>query len=101
MIVEYASNEGFRGATTVVGPAALEDSGFTARLDLGGLTPGEMVFYRVRFESLAHPEAASEPMTGRFRTAPRDRRRIRIAWSGDTVGQGWGINPEAGGLRTL
>jgi alkaline phosphatase D len=100
LMVEHADNERFRGATMIEGPAALEDSDFTARIDLGGLTPGEMLFYRVRFESLAHPGASSEPITGRFRTAPRDRRRVRIAWSGDTVGQGWGINAEAGGLRT-
>ena len=100
MIVEYAANEQLRSATTVEAPAALENSDFTARLDLGGLTPGEMVFYRVRFESLAHPGASSEPVTGRFRTAPRDRRRIKLAWSGDTMGQGWGINPDVGGLRT-
>jgi alkaline phosphatase D len=100
MIVEYAANEAFRGATIVEGPAALEDTDYTARLDLGGLTAGEMVFYRVRFDSLAHPGARSEPLTGRFRTAPRERRRIKLAWSADTVGQGWGINPELGGLRT-
>lgn len=100
MIVEFAANEAFRGATTIEGPAALEDTDFTARIDLGGLTPGEMVFYRVRFDSLAHPGARSEPVSGRFRTAPQERRRIRLAWSADTVGQGWGINPEFGGLRT-
>ena len=100
MIVEYATNDAFRGATTIAGPTAVEDTDFTARLDLAGLRPGEMVFYRVRFESLAHPGTLSEPITGQFRTAPRVRRRIRLAWSADTVGQGWGISPEHGGLRT-
>jgi alkaline phosphatase D len=100
MIVEVAANEAFRGATTVEGPAALEDTDYTARIDLGGLTPGEMVFYRVRFDSLAQPGAWSEPVTGRFRTASRERRRIKLAWSADTVGQGWGIDLEHGGLRT-
>jgi alkaline phosphatase D len=100
MIVEYATNDAFRGATTIAGPTAVEDTDFTARLDLAGLRPGEMVFYRVRFESLAHPGTRSEPITGQFRTAPRVRRRIRLAWSADTVGQGWGISPEHGGLRT-
>ena len=100
MIVEYAANEAFRGATTIAGPAALQAGDFTARVDLAGLTPGEMVFYRVRFESLTHPGALSAPITGQFRTAPRVRRRIKVAWSADTVGQGWGINPEHGGLRT-
>ena len=100
MVVEYGTHESFRGATTVEGPAALEDTDYTARIDLGGLPPGEMVFYRVRFDSLTDAGARSEPVTGRFRTPSQERRRIKLAWSADTVGQGWGINPELGGLRT-
>lgn len=99
MVVEIAAHESMRGARTIVGPNALENSGYTARIDLGGLSPGEPIFYRVRFESLAHPGAFSEPITGQFRTAPPDRRSLTIAWTADVVGQGWGINPEFGGLR--
>ena len=39
----------------IEGPAALEDTRFTAKIDLGGLTPGEPVFYRVWFDDLARP----------------------------------------------
>jgi alkaline phosphatase D len=99
LVVEYARDEALTAADTVFGPAALEDSGFTARVDLGGLPAGETVFYRARFESLEHPGAFSEPLTGRFRTAPVRSRDITLAWSADTVGQGWGINLEFGGLR--
>ena len=35
---------------------------------------------------------------GRFRTAPAARRDVRFAWSGDTAGQGYGIDAE--GMRT-
>ena len=38
-------------------------------------------------------------MVGRFRTAPVDSRDVSFVWSGDTVGQGWGINPAWGGMR--
>jgi hypothetical protein len=31
-------------------------------------------------------------MIGRFRTAPADNRTVLFVWSGDTAGQGWGIN---------
>jgi alkaline phosphatase D len=31
---------------------------------------------------------------GTFRTAPSVPRDIRFFWSGDTVGQGYGINPD-------
>ena len=39
-------------------------------------------------------------MVGRFRTAPSDRRSISFVWSGDTAGQGWGIDEARGGMRT-
>lgn len=99
LVVEYARHESMAAAKTVVGPSAVEESAFTARVDVGGLPPGEMVFYRVRFESLAHPGTFSEPLTGSFRTAPAGPRSLTLAWSADTVGQGWGINPDFGGLK--
>jgi alkaline phosphatase D len=42
----------------------------------------------------------SEPQVGRFRTAPADRRSLAFIWSGDTAGQGWGIDEGRGGMRT-
>src|SRR5205807_9341170 len=39
-------------------------------------------------------------MTGRFRTAPSDQRSISFVWSGDTAGQGWGIDETRGGMRS-
>lgn len=76
-------------------PYALEDSDFTARVDIPGLT-GE-VDYTIRFRSLASG-ALSEPLKGHFRL-PAAGRNVRFLWSGDTAGQGWGINPEFGGMR--
>jgi alkaline phosphatase D len=98
MRLEIAADERFRSARVTDGPAALEDSGFTAKRDLGELTPGEPVFYRVWFEDLA-TGAASARIEGRFRTAPRRPRPFTLCWSGDVVGQGWGIDPARGGLR--
>jgi alkaline phosphatase D len=34
-----------------------------------------------------------------LRTPPSQPRDIKFLWSGDQVGQGWGINPERGGMR--
>jgi alkaline phosphatase D len=99
MLVEYSSRESFAAPRRIAGPDALQETGFTARVELSDLAPGEPVFYRVRFESLAHSGAFSEPLTGSFRTAPSNRRDLQVMWSGDTVGQGWGINPDFGGLR--
>ena len=41
---------------------------------------------------LSDVNAVSEPIVGRFRTAPASKRNVRFAWSGDTAGQGWGID---------
>jgi len=99
MMVEWATTEAFEDARVVRGPAALDDTDFTAKIDLAGLPLGERVFYRVTMVDLGDHEIASEPAAGSFRTAPAARRDIRFVWSGDTAGQGWGINPEWGGMR--
>ncbi len=99
LIVEYSTTEGFHDPKRIVGPHALSDSDFTSRIDLTELPPGQQVFYRVQFLDLADGKTLSEPAAGRFRTAPARPRDVKFIWSGDTVGQGWGINPEWGGLR--
>ena len=101
LIVEYSTTESFKDARRIVGPAALESSDFTARVDLSGLPPGQRIFYRATFQSLHDLRVSSEPMTGTF-TTPQARgplHEVAIAWSADTVGQGWGINAEMGGMR--
>jgi alkaline phosphatase D len=101
--VHWATNDRFEGARTVRGPAALEQGDFTAALDLHGLPSGEEIVYRVRFESLNLPGTWSAPHAGRFRTAPAPGstggRRVRIAFSADLCGQGWGIDVDRGGIR--
>jgi alkaline phosphatase D len=99
MIVEWATTEGFADARRVVGPAALAETDYTAKLDLAGLPAGQQVFYRVLFEDLASPTVTSEPVAGRFRTAPGGNGDITFVWSGDTAGQGWGIDEAWGGMR--
>jgi alkaline phosphatase D len=82
-----------------MGPAALPESDFSARVDLAGLPPGQDIFYRAIFQDLADPKILSVPALGRFRTPPAGRRTITFVWSGDEAGQGWGINPAWGGMR--
>ena len=65
-----------------------------------GLAGGQDIFYRVQFQDLSSPTLVGEPLVGRFRTAPADRRSISFVWSGDTAGQGWGIDEARGGMRT-
>lgn len=99
MIVEYSTAESFANPVRVIGPHAIEATDFTARVDLSGLPSGQQMFCRVMFRSLDDDRTLSEPVTARFRTVPSGRRTIRFTWSGDTAGQGWGINAEFGGMR--
>jgi alkaline phosphatase D len=100
MFVDYATSPQFSNARAVRGPAALPGSDHTARVVLTDLPPGQQIFYRVRFQDLSHLGSWSEPQPGSFNTAlSSSTRDVTIAWSADSVGQGWGINPEFGGLR--
>ena len=102
MVVEWSTRESFTDARRVVGPAALPETGFTARVDLLGLPPDQKIVYRVVFQDLSDLRSWSLPAAGRFRSAASPRaasRDVRLAWSADTVGQGWGIDLARGGLR--
>ncbi len=99
MIVDVSTTEAMADARRIVGPAALEVSDFTARVDLGGLAPGQTHFYRVQFQDLANPKVYSVPLVGRFRTPATKARDLVFAFSGDEAGQGWGINEDWGGYR--
>ena len=47
------------------------------------------------------PGSRASRSLGRFRTAPADRRDVSFVWGGDVAGQGWGINPDDGGMFTF
>lgn len=99
-ILEYSTDESFRNVIRrVTGSEAVEDNDFTVKVNLWGLPPGEQIFYRVTFQDLNNTTASSVPAIGTFRTAPAKKRDIRFVWSGDNAGQGWGINPEFGGMK--
>lgn len=99
LIVEYSTTESFREVRRIIGPAALADADFTARVDLQDLPAGQDMFYRVQFQDLSDLKTMSAPVTGRFRTPPSGRRSVKFLFSGDEAGQGWGINPGWGGMK--
>jgi alkaline phosphatase D len=99
MLVEWSTTESFQNVRRLRGPATNDAADYTARVDLTGLAPGQRIFYRVQFEDLTDARNLSVAATGNFLSAPREARDISFAWSADTVGQGWGINREWGGLR--
>lgn len=92
MEVRWRTTEAVKDVRTVRGPVISASTDFTGRVNLTGLPSGQRIFYEVQV-------AGSEPLRGQF-TAPSIRPTdIRFLWSGDMVGQGWGINPEFGGCR--
>ena len=99
MFVEYATTEAFTDPRRVRGPAALETSGFTCRTVLTDLAAGQRIFYRVLFQDLSDLRSWSDPVVGTFTTPASTPRNVTVAWSADTVGQGWGINQAWGGLK--
>jgi alkaline phosphatase D len=98
MMVEVSTTESFSHARVLPPIAALPESDFTAKMLLENLPAGQEIFYRIKFRDLSHPDISGEPATGRFRTAPADRRDVSFVWGGDVAGQGWGINPDDGGM---
>jgi alkaline phosphatase D len=100
MLIEVATSDSFKDVRDGLFVDALPESDFTAKAIVENLPAGQDIFYRVRFQDLASPTILGEPVIGRFRTAPADRRSVSFVWSGDTAGQGWGIDLARGGMRT-
>jgi alkaline phosphatase D len=101
MLVELATTESFKTIFDTQFVDALPEADCTAKLLLEDLPPGQDIHYRVAFQSHAFPTIVGESQVGHFRTAPGDRRRsISFVWSGDTAGQGWGIDEARGGMRS-
>ena len=99
MIVEYSFNPDFIDSKVIQGPLALENTDYTARIDLTGLPSGQDIFVKVTFQELTNRQVLNKANSGHFRTAPNHAKNIRFLWSGDTCGQGWGINPDIGGMK--
>jgi alkaline phosphatase D len=95
MMVRLSGPRGYR--RTVAGPWATPDTDHTARVDLRGLPSGGEFRYTVEFEDADGHRG--ERATGSFSTAPAGRDAQSFVWTGDTAGQGWGINPDLGGMQ--
>eukprot|EP01035_Chromulina_nebulosa_P002557 gene2557-3462_t len=98
MMVEVSTTESFKNLRALPPVNALPESDFTAKLLLEGLPPGQDIFYRISFHDIADSNLSGDTQVGHFKTAPAVRQSISFVWSGDTVGQGWGIDVARGGL---
>src|SRR5580704_6119950 len=99
MRVEYSTVESFATLLGAASRDALPEHDFTAKLLLDDLPPGQRIFYRVRFEDMA-TGLSGETRVGQFRTPSRERESVSFVWSGDTAGQGWGIDESRSGYRS-
>jgi alkaline phosphatase D len=99
MLVRWSTTEGMTDSRDAAPLLVTEASDFTGKIDLRGLPPGQTITYEVSFLDLGDYDSRSEPVRGRFKTPPATRQDVRFVWSGDMVGQGWGINPDLGGIR--
>ncbi len=100
MQVEVSTVESFANSRMLPDLAVAEGRDNMGKMLLTGLPSDQEVFYRVSMVDLTDLNAVSEPVVGRFRTAPTARRDVRFVWSGDTAGQGWGIDESRGGMGT-
>jgi alkaline phosphatase D len=100
MQVEVATTDSFSDILTGTTVDALPESDFAVKALIADLPASTDIFYRIRFADLAAPTIVGEPMVGHFRTAPDGPRSLSFVWSGDTCGQGWGIDEARGGMRT-
>ncbi|WP_281445803.1 alkaline phosphatase D family protein, partial [Paenarthrobacter nicotinovorans] len=99
---------------TIRGPLATEASDFTAKIHAKGLPAGTRFRLELNFED---ENGMGEAGQGTFSTAPGNKEpndggtsggrgggrpassSQSFVWTGDTAGQGWGINEEIGGMR--
>jgi alkaline phosphatase D len=100
MMLEWSTTEGFADPRRVATLSIGDPTDFAGKIALTGLPSDQDIFYRVTMADLADGNALSEPVIGRFRTAPGALRDVSFVWSGDTAGQGWGIDAARGGMQT-
>jgi alkaline phosphatase D len=103
MWVEWSTTANYANAQRVRGNYLLDNTDFTGRIDLTQLPRGQEIFYRVILQDLHNERVLSEAMSGHLRlpqaSVGKATRNVRFAWSGDTAGQGFGINEAWGGMK--
>ena len=98
--VTFADNPEFKNSLTYPGGFGLPENDFNTKAVIDGLKPETQYYYRLQAESLESPGLLSETMSGSFRsTSMSSDKPIRFCWSGDTAGQGWGIDRARDGMK--
>ncbi|MEN3793489.1 alkaline phosphatase D family protein [Fulvimarina sp. MAC3] len=97
---EWATTDSFKDPTRLHAISATPDNDLAVKRLLTELPSDQDIFWRARATDLTDSNAQSDWTRGHFRTAPTQKRNVRFAWSGDTAGQGWGIDESRGGMKT-
>ena len=95
LVVQLTGHGRFDRAISLRGPKTDAGDDFTARMPLRGLRPGQRYDYRLGFEDAYG--RIGQTLDGSFSTPGRSR-GVSFVFTGDTAGQGYGINPELGGM---
>jgi alkaline phosphatase D len=93
MIVEWDTSDQFAGARRIAGDIVAPARDHCGTVELTGLPDAQTIFYRVRFEREA-ARGASAWSVGKLHTPKANS--VRVAWTGDTCGQGFGRDPDHG-----
>lgn len=84
-----------RSRRSIRGPWVTPGTDLTGKIDLRHLAPGRRHEIEIAFEDEHGRRGESRDLT--FTTATHRRVAQSFVWTGDTAGQGWGINPDIGG----
>ena len=85
-----------RRVRRVAGPIATPRTDMTGKIQLTGLQAGRDYSVDLSFVSLDGHRGQTQ--TAHFTTGNTRCGATSFVWSGDTAGQGWGINPDLGGM---
>lgn len=99
MFVDLSLSPLFEDYQRIKGEEAKPEKDFNTKITISSLKPGVWWHYRVFF-SHNEGEITSQMEHGRFKTAPKNAQDIKFCWSGDTAGQGFGIDSKNGGMLT-
>lgn len=99
VIVEWDVTDRFANPHRILGPSAVENTDFTAKLELEGLPRGQRIAYRVMTQDLRDSKNQSEWTHGTFLTPSEKEKDFTLVYTGDVCGQGWGIDEARGGYR--
>ena len=79
--MEISTTESFSNAHAVAPIDAIPNSDMAVKRLVDNLPSDQDIFYRFTAADLSDINARSEPIIGKFRTAPMSRRDVRFAWS--------------------